>query len=82
MAEKKRDTVLGHNFIMIRNKKFMFHENNLIILDEANSEKKIYLLKLFSEFVEQTKLVKYHFSNNYAIFFFHFRTFYDENVGV
>jgi hypothetical protein len=31
---RKKEAVLGHNFIMIKNKKYIFEENNLIILRE------------------------------------------------
>ena len=73
MSKKKKETVLGHNFMFIKNKKFMFKENNLIIFKEENSEPRIYLLKLYSDYVEHTKLTKYHFSNHHAVFFFSYR---------
>jgi hypothetical protein len=73
MVKNKQQTVLGHNFIIIKNKKYMFQENNLIILKEENSQPDISLLKLYSEYVTNTKLTKFHFSNNHAVFFFLFR---------
>jgi hypothetical protein len=41
MSKKKRETVLGHNFISIKNKKYYFDENNLIILREVNKQPQI-----------------------------------------
>ena len=73
MIKSKQQTVLGHNFIIIKDKKYMFQENNLIILKETNSQPDISLLNLYSEYVTNTKLTKYHFSNNHAIFFFLYR---------
>ena len=73
MVKSKQQTVLGHNFIIIKDKKYMFHETNLIILKEANNQPDISLLKLYSEYVTNTKLTKFHFSNHHAIFFFLYR---------
>ena len=56
MSKMMKETVLGHNFMFIKNKKLMFKENNLIILKEENSEPRIYLLKLYSDYVTDTKL--------------------------
>jgi hypothetical protein len=79
MVKSKQQAVLGHNFIIIKDKKYMFHENNLIILREENNQPDISLLKLYSDYVKYTKLTKYHFSNNYAVFFFLYRK---DKVGV
>ena len=46
----------------IGDKKYMFDENYLLILKETDDLTNIYFLKLFSPYVECTKLVKYHFS--------------------
>ena len=80
MSVSKQQIVLGHNFIILNDKKYIFHENNLIILREKNNKPNISLLKLFSDNVKHTKLTKYHFSNNHAIFFFIYRN--DEKGGV
>jgi hypothetical protein len=37
MVKSKQQVVLGHNFIIIQNKKYMFQENNLIILKVEDS---------------------------------------------
>jgi hypothetical protein len=73
MVKSKQQVVLGHNFIIIKNKKYMFQENNLIILKEENSQQDISLLKLYSDYVTDTKLIKFHFSNHNAVFFFLYR---------
>ncbi len=51
MLMSKQQATLGHNFIIIKDKKYMFHENNLIILKEENNLPDISLLKLFSDYV-------------------------------
>lgn len=73
MIKSKQEAVLGHNFIIMKNKKYMFQENNLIIFKESNDQLDISLLKLYSDYVTDTKLVKFHFSKNHAVFFFHYR---------
>ena len=73
MVKSKQQTVLGHNFIIIKYKKYMFQENNLIILKEGNSQPDFSLLKLYSDYVTNTKLIKFHFSNHHAVFFFLYR---------
>ena len=73
MVKCKKQVILGHNFIIIKNKKYLFHENNLIILKEKNSQTDISLLKLYSDYVTNTKLTKFHFSNHHAVFFFLYR---------
>ncbi len=73
MLKSKKEAVLGHNFIIIQNKKYMFQENNLIILREENNQPDISLLKLYSDYVTDTKLTKFHFSNKHVIFFFVYR---------
>ena len=80
MVLSKQQTVLGHNFIILNDKKYIFHEINLIILRESNNKPNISLLKLFSDNFKHTKLTKYHFSNNHAIFFFIYRNY--EKRGV
>ena len=70
LIKSKQEAVLGHNFIIMKNKKYIFHENNLTILNESNGRFDIKLLKLYSDYVTNTKLVKIHFSNSYAVFFF------------
>ncbi len=57
----------------------MFQENNLIILKVEDSQPDILLLKLYSDYVTNTKLTKFHFSNNHAVFFFLYR---EEGYGV
>jgi hypothetical protein len=78
MVKSKQQVVLGHNFIVIKNKKYMFQENNLIILKEVNSQPDISLLKLYSDYVINTKLTKFHFSNKHAVFFFFYRKKIDD----
>ena len=73
MVMSKKKAVLGHNFIIIKNNKYIFQENNLIILREENNYPDISLLKLYSKYVTNTKLIKYHFSNQHGVFFFHYR---------
>jgi hypothetical protein len=73
MVKSKKQVVLGHNSIIIKNKKYMFQENNLVILKEENSQLDISLLKLYSDCVTDTKLIKFHFSNHHAVFFFLYR---------
>ncbi len=74
---RKKEAVLGHNFIMIKNKKYIFEENNLIILREWNKQPDISLLKLYSDYVTNTKLIKFHFSDKHAVFFFLYRKLID-----
>ena len=76
MVKSKQQVVLGHNFIIIQNKKYMFQENNLIILKVENIQPDILLLKLYSDYVTNTKLTKFHFSNKHAVFFFLYRKDY------
>ena len=73
MIKSKKEAVLGHNFMIMKNKKYMFQENNLIIFKESNSQLDISLLKLYSDYVTDTKLVKFHFSRSHAVFFFLYR---------
>ncbi len=73
MIKQKQKVALTNNIICIRNKKFIFNENNLLILNEIDSLSKISILTLYSDYVKYTKLIKYHFSKNYAIFYFSYR---------
>ena len=62
-----------NNKINIRDKKYIFNENNLLILNETDNKSEILFLKLYSSYVKHTKLIKYHFSKNHAIFYFIYR---------
>ena len=74
MLKSKKEAVLGHNFITLKNKNYIFEENNLIVLREAINMPDISLLKLYSDYVKDTKFIKFHFSNKHAVFFFLYRT--------
>ena len=77
MMKRKEGVTISNNMISIGNIKFIFDENNLLILKETNDQSHISILKLYSPYVTNTKLIKYHFSTNHAIFFFIYR--YDDN---
>lgn len=42
-------------------------------MSDLKNQPDIKLVKLYSEYVEDTKLTKYHFSGNNVVFFFLFR---------
>ena len=73
MIKTKQKVAISNNFIIINNKQFIFHENHLIILKDDNNILDISLLKIYSPYVQDTKMTKFHFSNNYVIFFFLYR---------
>ena len=70
MISKKKHVSTSHNMVTIKNMQFIFQENSLVVFDEDKAQPDISLLKLYSMHVKDTKLVKYHFSINYAVFFF------------
>ena len=75
MSRFKKKIAISNNIINIKNKQYIFNASNLIILKENNNWEEIILLKLYSEYVKNTKLIKYHFSNNHVVFFFLYRIF-------
>ena len=73
MTKRKERVTISNNMISIGNKKFIFDQNNLLILKETNDQSYISILKLYSPYATHTNLTKYHFSTNHAIFFFIYR---------
>ena len=70
MGRGRCEVALSNNICIIDNELFVFEMENLIIL---NDKDKILLLQLYDEKIKNTKFVKYHFSNEHAVFFFHYR---------
>ena len=79
MFRGKQKVAMSNNICIVDNKKFIFHHNFLPIINITNNIIDILLMKLYSEYVINTKLIKYHFSKRYSIFFFIYR-YLDEGV--
>lgn len=75
MSSSKQKVVVGANFIIVQkhravHDKFIFGNDKLIIFNEQNNSPDVSLLKLYPEKNSCIKLIKFHFSNKHAVFFF------------
>lgn len=79
--KRRKNVFQTHNEVYVNSREFSFDEKQLLIdLSESKDQKDPFkLLNLYSNDFKKIKLLKYHLSDNVAIFFFIYRS--DEYIN-